>query len=86
MGLRCSCERTPASPLPRTRYRQSSNSALHLPKRIVLIRHGESLGNADPSAYGHTPDWEIPLTLNGIEQSRALGLELKERIGDGCHV
>jgi hypothetical protein len=66
-----------------TTVRKNSNISLNLPKRVILIRHAESLGNIDPSAYGHTPDWEIPLTMNGIEQSRALGLELKDRVGDG---
>jgi hypothetical protein len=33
-----------------------------LPKRIILIRHGESLGNIDETAYASIPDWKIPLT------------------------
>lgn len=33
-----------------------------LPKRIILLRHGESLGNVDDTAYSTIPDWKIPLT------------------------
>ncbi len=33
-----------------------------LPKRIILLRHGESLGNIDDTAYASIPDWKIPLT------------------------
>jgi hypothetical protein len=29
------------------------------PKRIVLIRHGQSVGNIDASAYASTPDWKV---------------------------
>jgi broad specificity phosphatase PhoE len=54
-----------------------------LPKRILLIRHGESLGNFDESAYTHTPDWTIPLTPEGINQSRELGKKLRGIVGKG---
>mmetsp|Transcript_7408 Transcript_7408/g.11011 ORF Transcript_7408/g.11011 Transcript_7408/m.11011 type:complete len:279 (+) Transcript_7408:105-941(+) len=82
MGL--SLSRREASPTPyRPRGRLNSNGTVNrLPKRIILVRHGESLGNFDEEAYSHTPDWKIPLTEKGIEQSRALGVTLKERIGD----
>ena len=33
-----------------------------LPKRIILLRHGESLGNIDDTAYSTIPDWKLPLT------------------------
>jgi hypothetical protein len=44
-----------------------------LPKRIILVRHGESQGNLDMSAYSTTPDYRIPLTPRGVEQARAAG-------------
>lgn len=43
------------------------------PARIVLVRHGESVGNVDKSVYEHTPDWQIPLTDKGLEQARRAG-------------
>ncbi|KAL3787072.1 hypothetical protein HJC23_011756 [Cyclotella cryptica] len=42
-------------------------------KRIILIRHGESLGNIDERAYATTADWRIPLTNLGREQARLAG-------------
>lgn len=44
-----------------------------LPKRIILVRHGESQGNLDMSAYTTTPDYRIPLTPLGVDQARAAG-------------
>lgn len=52
------------------------------PSRIVLIRHGESLGNVDESAYVTTPDWKIPLTEKGKEQARIAGGKLKSLVGN----
>lgn len=50
------------------------------PKRIILVRHGESLGNVDVSAFDRMPDYKIPLTERGIEQSRELGKTLNQVI------
>ncbi|KAG8067124.1 hypothetical protein GUJ93_ZPchr0005g14281 [Zizania palustris] len=47
--------------------------ARRLPKRIILVRHGESQGNLDMSAYTTTPDYRIPLTPLGVEQARNAG-------------
>jgi len=51
------------------------------PKRIILLRHGQSEGNIDESAYVSTPDWKIPLTPHGRAQSSNAGLELSRIIG-----
>lgn len=45
-------------------------------KRIILIRHGESLGNIDERAYATTADWRIPLTNLGREQARLAGRKI----------
>lgn len=42
-------------------------------KRIFLIRHGQSLSNADPDAHATIPDWKIPLTDLGRVQSAIAG-------------
>lgn len=34
------------------------------PKRIILLRHGEALGNIDATAYSRLPDHQIHLTPN----------------------
>jgi broad specificity phosphatase PhoE len=47
-----------------------------------LIRHGESLGNVDESAYVATPDWKVPLTPKGREQAYQAGETLRKVIGD----
>jgi len=52
------------------------------PIRIILVRHGESLGNVDESAYVTTPDWCVPLTDRGHEQASETGKELKRIIGN----
>ena len=53
------------------------------PKRIILIRHGESEGNLDNSLYENTPDYALKLTQNGISQARLAGNEIKLLVGDG---
>ncbi|KAL6594685.1 hypothetical protein ACP70R_048423 [Stipagrostis hirtigluma subsp. patula] len=52
--------------------------ARRLPKRIILVRHGESQGNLDMSAYTTTPDYRIPLTALGAEQARAAGRRIRD--------
>ncbi len=51
------------------------------PKRIILIRHGESEGNVDLRQYGKTPDFSLNLTQKGIEQAQNAGSKIKEIIG-----
>ena len=51
------------------------------PKRIVLIRHGESAGNVDEKVYTSTPDWRIPLTPRGVSQAQAAGASLRQMMG-----
>jgi hypothetical protein len=57
-----------------------------LPKRIILVRHGESIGNLDEGAYCHTPDSQISLTSRGREQAENLGHNLKKIVQDGIVV
>lgn len=52
------------------------------PKRIILIRHGESEGNVDPSVYGTTPDYALKLTSDGHQQAIDCGKKLKELINE----
>eukprot|EP00639_Heterosigma_akashiwo_P029355 CAMPEP_0194687256 /NCGR_PEP_ID=MMETSP0295-20121207/16097_1 /TAXON_ID=39354 /ORGANISM="Heterosigma akashiwo, Strain CCMP2393" /LENGTH=334 /DNA_ID=CAMNT_0039575451 /DNA_START=195 /DNA_END=1199 /DNA_ORIENTATION=- len=51
------------------------------PKRIILIRHGQSEGNADPSIYERVPDNKLNLTSKGIGQAHECGKKLGEMIG-----
>ncbi|CAD2215626.1 Histidine phosphatase superfamily (branch 1), putative [Angomonas deanei] len=53
-----------------------------LPRRLLLVRHGESLANVDREVYSTTPDWRIPLTERGREQAYDCGRRLRQIIGD----
>ncbi|MEU7064237.1 histidine phosphatase family protein [Streptomyces sp. NPDC046161] len=52
------------------------------PRRIVLVRHGESQGNADDTVYEREPDHALRLTPTGREQARQAGAQLRELFGD----
>lgn len=60
---------------------QSSKRVIK-PERIIIVRHGESLGNLDESTYVHVPDWKIPLTKKGFKDGQRAGEKIKEYIGD----
>jgi len=51
------------------------------PKRIILIRHGESEGNADKKVFETIPDYQLSLTPRGEEQAKQAGQEIKKIIG-----
>ncbi|KAK1410757.1 hypothetical protein QVD17_37296 [Tagetes erecta] len=53
-----------------------------LPKRIILLRHGESEGNIDGSTYSTVPDHQISLTQQGIAQARLAGTQIRHVISD----
>jgi broad specificity phosphatase PhoE len=52
------------------------------PKRIILIRHGKSQGNADEKLRETIPDYALNLTSEGIEQARQAGREIRKIIGE----
>lgn len=41
--------------------------------RILLVRHGESLGNVDPLIHATTADHAVPLSPTGVDQAREAG-------------
>jgi Histidine phosphatase superfamily (branch 1) len=51
-----------------------------LPELIVLVRHGESEGNADDSLYRNKPDHIINLTPLGVEQAALAGERLEREV------
>lgn len=55
---------------------------LVLPKKVFLVRHGQSLGNVQEKSYETTPDWAMPLTAQGKKQALEAGLKIKEECGD----
>ncbi|ESW30512.1 hypothetical protein PHAVU_002G158900 [Phaseolus vulgaris] len=50
------------------------------PRRIILVRHGESEGNVDESVYTRIPDPKISLTRKGRDQAEACGNRIKQMI------
>ncbi len=46
------------------------------PKRIILVRHGESEANADWSKHGSVPDYPLRLTEEGQAQAFHAGTEI----------
>jgi len=52
------------------------------PKRIILVRHGESEGNLDRSRYQTTQDFALQLTPAGVQQSKQAGTQIRELIED----
>jgi len=58
-----------------------------MPKRIILIRHGQSEGNADHTLYRTKADNLIELTQTGIQEANAVGGRLKKLLGrDRVHL
>jgi len=51
-------------------------------KKIFLIRHGCSAGNADFTAYLKQPDYSIHLTEEGFRQAEGVGETLSKVEGD----
>jgi len=52
------------------------------PRRIVLVRHGESQGNVDDSIYETVPDHALTLTPKGVEQATEAGRRLRAYLAD----
>ncbi|MBB1243571.1 histidine phosphatase family protein [Streptomyces durbertensis] len=51
------------------------------PRRIVLLRHGESEGNVDDSVYERVPDHALALSPRGRSQAIMAGERLRELFG-----
>lgn len=56
----------PFLPPPFSSVQSPSPHQITKPHRIILVRHGESTGNADERVYVQTPDWKV-----GRERGRA---------------
>jgi len=46
--------------------------------RILLVRHGESLGNVDPRVHATTADHAVPLSERGHQQAREAGARIAD--------
>jgi broad specificity phosphatase PhoE len=52
------------------------------PKRIILIRHGQSQSNVDYRVRITVPDHKIELSPKGRQQAITAGVKLKKKIGE----
>jgi len=50
--------------------------------RILLVRHGESLGNVDPTIHATTADHAVPLSDRGHDQAREAGRRIVEHFAE----
>lgn len=55
------------------------------PRKIIMIRHGQSAANVDQTLYNRIPDYRIPLTELGVAQARAAGERVRRQL-DGQKV
>mmetsp|Transcript_34082 Transcript_34082/g.108811 ORF Transcript_34082/g.108811 Transcript_34082/m.108811 type:complete len:404 (+) Transcript_34082:130-1341(+) len=62
------------------RLRARREGKLRRPKRIILVRHGQSEGNVNRTAYQSTPDSQIALTEVGWAQGVVAGLQIRELV------
>jgi hypothetical protein len=51
-----------------------------MPKKVIMVRHGQSMGNINELLYSTMPDNAMPLTDLGWKQARATGKILKEKM------
>jgi broad specificity phosphatase PhoE len=51
------------------------------PSKIFIVRHGQSVGNANKSVYQTVPDYALTLTDKGKQQAIDVGQELQGIIG-----
>ena len=51
------------------------------PDRIFIVRHGQSVGNANKSVYKDTPDYALTLTDKGHAQAEEAGQKIKAIVG-----
>ncbi len=52
------------------------------PKRIIIIRHAESLGNLDNVVYSNVADWKIPITHAGAAAAKESAQEIAALVGN----
>lgn len=50
------------------------------PRRIILVRHGQSQGNVDECVYTRVADPKVMLTQQGAEEAEECGREIRKLI------
>jgi len=59
---------------------RSYNSNI-MPKKLIMIRHGQSEGNVDEILYSTKPDNNMRLTKLGWDSAKMMGKALRDEIG-----
>ena len=62
------------------RSARAQYNAKIMPNKVVMVRHGQSMGNINEDLYSTTPDNAMPLTELGWEQARRAGQHLKANV------
>jgi hypothetical protein len=52
------------------------------PKRVIVIRHGESEGNVDSTMYKCCPDNALHITERGWVEALSAGKKIRSIVGD----
>lgn len=58
----------------------SSRAKPPRPRRIILVRHGQSQGNVDECVYTRVADPRVMLTEQGIAEAEECGRQIRRRI------
>jgi len=74
------CRRQSYEPQVQNRVARRRYNARIMPNKVVMVRHGQSMGNIDEKLYSTTPDNAMPLTRLGWEQARKAGQVLKDQV------
>uniref|UniRef100_K3WNH0 Uncharacterized protein n=1 Tax=Globisporangium ultimum (strain ATCC 200006 / CBS 805.95 / DAOM BR144) TaxID=431595 RepID=K3WNH0_GLOUD len=81
-GHHCSALSAPSAATNPVNEKVTQTKRKTCPKRLILVRHGQSEGNIDPHLYNRVPDNAMHLTELGFEQAVAAGASIKQIIGD----
>ncbi|KAH6806370.1 hypothetical protein C2S51_031201 [Perilla frutescens var. frutescens] len=54
----------------------------HFPRRIILVRHGESEVNEDEAVLEYVPNYKIKLIKKGIHNARTTGRKIREIVSE----
>eukprot|EP01063_Lacrimia_lanifica_P020806 TRINITY_DN28097_c0_g1_i1.p1 TRINITY_DN28097_c0_g1~~TRINITY_DN28097_c0_g1_i1.p1 ORF type:complete len:328 (+),score=97.18 TRINITY_DN28097_c0_g1_i1:49-1032(+) len=78
LGLACFKDRL----IDAVEREMARRAVAQMPSRIILVRHGESEANVDPSVWNTKPDNRIELTEKGVGQAQRAGRAIKALVGD----
>ena len=81
----CEGRSLPSVVREQNRSARKSYNARIMPDKVILVRHGQSMGNISEDLYSTVPDNAMPLTKLGFEQARAAGQQLRQQLTGSVH-